>query len=279
MLSMNPRLLRRLESRVRSQLGLPPRWVHHTLLGKDLVVRAGTLRPETDYDDAWLYHCLRHAEVVFDVGANVGGSALLGLLCPNVRQLVLVEANPEALAMAAANLIRNGLSPRARFVSAFADEASDKLVEFWTVGTGAAGSAFQGHAVTAARAGSSQRVPTTTLDDLCDQFGVVPDFVKIDVEGAEANVLRGSTRCAAQERTRFLVEMHSPPELPMARNAELVLAWTSANGYVAWYLSEGTRLTSPQAIQHRGRCHLLLQPAAWPFPEWLAGIKQSTPLP
>lgn len=274
-----PKLLREIEVRVRSRLGLPSPWIVRSLLGQDLVVRWGTIRPETDYDDAWMYACLQHAEVMFDVGANVGGSALVGLLCPNIKQVVLIEANAEALSVAAENLIRNQLSARARFVSAFADEASDRTVDFWTIGTGAAGSMFEGAAVTAARQGTARRVPTTSLDELADRFALAPDFVKVDVEGAESNVLAGARAIARAAKTRFLVEMHSPPELPMAANAEKVLAWTKDVGYSAWYLSEGTKLDSPQPIAHRGRCHLLLQPASWMYPEWLRGIKQSTPLP
>ncbi|MDX2091171.1 MAG: FkbM family methyltransferase [Kofleriaceae bacterium] len=279
MRDQRPKLLRKLEARVRSRLGLPSPWMSTSLLGRELVVRWGTIRPETDYDDAWLYACLRHAEVVFDVGANVGGSALLGLLCSNIKQMVLIEANAEALSVAAQNLIRNQLSSRARFVGAFADETSDRTVDFWTIGTGAAGSMFQGAAVTAARAGSSQRVPTTSLDELAERFAVAPDFVKIDVEGAEGNVLRGARAVARGGKTRFLVEMHSPPELPMVANAQQVLAWCNEVGYAAWYLSKGVKLESPDLIAHRGRCHLLLQPAAWAYPEWLRGIEQSTPLP
>src|ERR1700733_3823313 len=94
--SPKPSFFRRVESRVRYQLGLPFPWVQQSLLGHDLVLRAGTLRDEPDYDDAWLFACLKHADVMFDVGANVGQSALMALLCRNIKQVVLVEANWEA---------------------------------------------------------------------------------------------------------------------------------------------------------------------------------------
>ncbi len=274
-----PAVLRRLESRVRNRLGLPFPWVKQALLGREVVLREHTIRAEIDYDDAWLHACTTHSEVMFDVGANVGQSALVGLLSPTIRQVVLVEANWEALALAAQNLIRNQLSSNARFVAAFAGDTSDATVDFWTVGTGAAGSMYQGHAQTAARAGSMLQVPTITLDDLCDVYQVVPDLVKIDVEGAEHKVLVGSTKLAAHKKTRFMVEMHSPPELPMAENAGLVLDWCKRVGYSAWYLKGEELLDGVAAIAHRGRCHLLLQPATWSYPEWLRGIKQSAPLP
>lgn len=272
-------MLRRIESRLRNRLGIPLPWVHQTLLGRELILRDGTIRDEIDYDDAWLCACVQQSKVMFDVGANVGQSSLMALLSPSIQKVVLVEANWEALAVAAQNLIRNGLSDKAHFVAAFAGEASDATVEFWTVGTGAAGSMYRGHALTAAKAGSMSRVPTIAIDDLCDRYGVTPDLVKIDVEGAEIKVLLGAKRCTKQKKTRFFVEMHSPPELSMVDNATQVLAWCKELGYVAWYMKGEQKLDTPEPIAHRGRCHLILQPADWEYPAWLRGIKQGSPIP
>jgi methylase of polypeptide subunit release factors len=53
-----------------------------------------------------------HAEIVFDVGANVGQAALIELSSATVREGILIEANPEALSIAAETIIRSGLSTR-----------------------------------------------------------------------------------------------------------------------------------------------------------------------
>lgn len=241
-------------------------------------MRDGGFDPDpdfVDYDDAWIFACAKHAKIAFDVGANVGQSALLMLTCANLEEVVLVEANQRALATAADNLIRNGLSPRARFVAAFASDAPDATIDLWTVGTGAAGSMYRGHAVSAASAGTVQQVRTTTLDELARRYRVCPDLVKIDVEGAEASVLAGSTHLVEQRKTRFLVEVHALPELSMARNTALILEWAARAGYAVWYLANGTKLESPEVVQHRGRCHVLLQPTDWAYPDWLVGIAQS----
>lgn len=242
------------------------------------MVRDGTLGTGPDYDDAWLLACARHATSMFDIGANVGKSALISLVCARVEKVVLVEPNVEALTVAAENLIRNHLSARAYFVPAFAADESDRIVNLFTIGTGAAGSMFEGHAVSAARAGSFQAVSTVTVDLLSSRYGIVPDFVKIDVEGAEASVLVGSRAVVEERKTRFLVEMHALPELAMSRNAALVLQWATRFGFAVWYPAKQLRLTTPEPIQHRGRCHLLLQPAEWEYPAWLKGIEQAAPL-
>ena len=272
--------IERAEVAVRARVGLPGPWVHRAVLGRDLVVRSGTFAEPLieDYDDAWMFACAQHATTVLDVGANVGQSAILMMLA-GASEVVLVEANPQALSTAAENLIRNRMSMACRFVCAFAAERSNEMVEFWSIGTGAASSMYQQHAKTASRSGTATKVPTITLDELSARYGMVPDLVKVDVEGAESKVLAGASDLASKMRTRLLVEMHSPPELPMSENANLVLSWCTDVGYAAWYLDKECSLTTAAQIEQRGRCHLLLQPKAWPYPEWLRGIRQSARLP
>lgn len=54
--------------------------------------------------------------------------------------------------------------------------------------------------------------------------------------------------------------------------------WCAEVGYGAWYLKEHVRLTQPEPIAHRGRCHLLVQPSDWEYPEWLRSIPQGAPV-
>lgn len=130
--------------RERIGLGLPFERIQ--VLGRQLNLRAGTLRKEPDYDDAWFLLCLQHAKVVFDVGANVGQGAVFECLLDNITDVVLVEANPKALAIASENLITNFLGEKVRFVCAYAGSENETSVRFWTVGSGAAGSSYPGHA-------------------------------------------------------------------------------------------------------------------------------------
>jgi FkbM family methyltransferase len=275
---VSSQLTQRTRSFVRRKLGFPPRLVQASVLGREFIVREGTVPAEIDYDYAWVLACALRSGVFFDVGANVGYDSLLALMSPTIKRVVLIEANPEALSVAAENLIHNQLAARASFVSAFAGDVDHSKVKFWTVGTGAAGSIHESHAATAARANSFIEVPTITIDTLCNELDLTPELVKIDVEGAEYEVLQGSKACAGKRQTRYLVEMHSNPQMTMATNTEKVMSWCRELGYQPWYLAEGCRLENPEQTEHRGRCHLLLQPADWPYPEYLIGIKQSAPL-
>lgn len=264
---------------LRSILGRPPRLVSANVLGQAVVVREGSIRPEPDYDDAWLVACALRSSVVFDVGTNTGQAALEMLIAnPAITEMVLIEPNVDALVVAAENLIRNAKALRTRFVAAFASATEGDPIEFWTIGTGSAGSRFRSHARSAAKAGLSRKVPLVTLDRLCESLRVVPDLVKIDVEGAEHEVLLGSAEIARKGQSRMLVEMHALAELPMHENAARVLDWCRSIDYRAWYLKEHAVLEAPEQIAHRGRCHLLLQPSSMTYPEWLTSLPQSAPV-
>lgn len=269
-----PLALKRLQSRVRTILGLPQALERTQILNRPLIVRSGAVREKPDYDDAWLFACAQHTQRIIDVRSNIGQAAILMLSTGHTQAITLVEANYKALVVAAENVLRNFPTLHVQLVCAFAGELDGGAIQFWTVGTGAAGSADPEHAKTAKRRGISYSIPTITLDKVAEKE--VPDLVKIDVEGAEVEVLKGSREIAAQKRTRFFVEMHRKGD--MSRNAKEILEWCVSNGYRAWYMAKHIELTDPAQISHRGRCHLLLQPMEWAYPEWLRGIAQGSPI-
>jgi FkbM family methyltransferase len=52
------------------------------------------------------------------------------------------------------------------------------------------------------------RVPAITLDSFSSGTGLRPDFLKMDVEGAEYDVLLGAKETIAQSRPKMLIELH-----------------------------------------------------------------------
>jgi FkbM family methyltransferase len=74
-------------------------------------------------------------------------------------------------------------------------------------------------------------VPCVTIDEVARSKGP-PDFIKIDVEGAESDVLRGAEAVFAHVKPRLLCEVHD------ALNHEFVERWLAARGYAAAWLED-----------------------------------------
>lgn len=241
---------------------------------KDHVYRVvkGTLREEADKDDAWIFHLGAHARIIFDVGSNIGQSSMLFLYHAQVERIFLIDPNPTALAVAAENLFMNNLmGMKASFIPAFLSDRVGDSVDFYTIGAGAAGSKYKHHAQSAAQVGAHFKVPTLTIDFLTDYYKVLPDLVKIDVEGAELEVLPGATMLASKQVTIFFVEIHSTNGI--VANTESIIQWCHANHYDAYYLKDHKTL-HPELIKERGRYHALLIPKDTPYPQYLKTIQQ-----
>ncbi len=240
------------------------------LNGKNLKTLKKTgINDKFDTDDFWFNSLAQNSTILYDVGCNVGKTALIALTNDNMKQVVLVDTNPEALCLANNNLIHNNYIHKSNSFLGFVSDKNDEELDFYTVGHGAAGSMFKSHAETASMMGMSIKVQTVTLDSLVVHFKSIPDFIKIDVEGAEIFVLNGAKEVAKSNKIKILVEMHSNKEITMTENTEKVLDWCKDVGYGAWYLSDKLKLVNSEPVKHRGRCHFLLIPFEDDFPEYL----------
>jgi len=145
---------------------------------------------------------VRPGAVALDVGANVGAySILLGRWVGAEGRVYAFEPSPETFAGLARHLALNGLAEVVTPVAAAASAATGR-------GTLSGGGVSGANRLDAGGTGPS--VETVSLDDFCAREGVVPHFIKIDVEGAELDVLRGAreTIRRAGEGLALFVEMH-----------------------------------------------------------------------
>lgn len=242
------------------------------ILSTTYIVRKGTIRNVIDKDEAWLFELSKNADIIFDVGSNIGQSTML-MMYNNPDKVVLVDPNPRALSVASENLIYNNLSHKAIFYNGFVGRKSGEIIDFYTIGSGEAGSKFRSFAKTANSMDSHFKVNTLTLDQISDETNLIPDLIKVDVEGAEADVLWGSVHIAKKQQTYFFVEMHSGEELSIIDNTNAILNWCSETNYKAIYLKEMCDL-SVSSIESRGRYHALLIPKHSEIPEGVKSIKE-----
>jgi FkbM family methyltransferase len=143
---------------------------------------------------------VRPGTVAWDVGAHIGFYTLLLSRCvgPDGR-VVAFEPDDSSLGALRAAVERNRLG-----------NVEIRSAAVWSH-VGRVG--FESHAGSpegwhgAVREGAEGSVPATTLD-LEAERGPAPDFVKIDVEGAEEHVLRGAGRLLTERRPVVLCEVH-----------------------------------------------------------------------
>jgi FkbM family methyltransferase len=187
--------------------------------------------------------------VALDVGANVGAyTLLLGQWVRPGGRVYAFEPAPEAFAGLSAHVRLNGLGDGVTCVRAAA-----------AASTGTATLAVDGlsgaNRLDASAGG--ERVETVTIDDFCRREGIRPSLLKIDVEGAELDVLRGAreTIREAGDALALFVEMHPTIWREMGIAAAEVRAELEAQGLRAVPLRDGVE--DPWALE--GECLRLVR--------------------
>jgi len=146
---------------------------------------------------------LKPGSVAIDVGAHVGATALvMAARCGPTGRVVAFEPDPEARSVLQRNIALNpGAGPIT--VEASACSASEGTATFYA--RGRSRSSLDGNAGDPSE--KPMTVQLTTLDAYTERTGIMPNLVKIDVEGAEVAVLRGAQRLLASDAT-ILCELH-----------------------------------------------------------------------
>lgn len=155
--------------------------------------------------------------VFVDIGANVGNHSLFVGLYLRPERIIPFEVNPTAVAILTANLAANGLEP---------------LCELDHLGLGLSDHRGRAGKVVAPaqnlggariRPGGAGAVKLRKGDAFLADRRV--DFIKIDVEGMEMDVLRGLAATIAASKPRLFVEVDNV-------NRDAFLAWVDANRYL-----------------------------------------------
>jgi FkbM family methyltransferase len=151
--------------------------------------------------------------VAYDVGANAGYYTLLlsHLVGPSGR-VYAFEPLPENVVNLTHHIHINDLRNCEVVEVAVSDRPG--LAGFHAAASNSMGALVDGEAVL--------RVPTITLDGLVDQAGfMAPDFVKMDVEGAEGMVLAGAQGVLSSRASMWFIALHGPEPAKVATKALL----------------------------------------------------------
>ena len=104
------------------------------------------------------------------------------------------------------------------------------------------------------------QVPVETIASAARRLGVVPDWIKLDIEGFELEAVLGSREFLREHRPRILMELHLRYLEQRQRSARLLVEALEECGY-AFYSYAGQRLRPAQIYDSPlANIHVLVQP-------------------
>jgi FkbM family methyltransferase len=176
--------------------------------------------------------------MLFDVGAHRGLFSLVHCALSPDHRAVLFEPSPSLAKDARGLLALNGFDGRAEVrACGVGDRAGRRQIVEDALG----------FAIDAQRgAAGAEAVEFTTIDDEWRRTGVAPSIVKIDVEGAEAEVVRGAAALLRDVRPVLFLELHMDELERRGESTGALLAQLTAAGYR--FTDSGGRPRSPRSL-------------------------------
>ncbi len=188
----------------------------------------------------------RSKTTLVDVGALHGLFSLAFVHGRPEARAVAVEPEPSACEVIAAHLRSNGIANVALAKVAVGAEA------------GAIPMVLRGPHLEAVSEPESRSSPaevlaiaSTTVDDLCRELDLHADIMKIDVEGYELHVLRGSERVLREDRPDIMLELHPEQIARLGGSVGDLVGYLADLGYRFRDLRGGP--IPRQRLQQRGR--------------------------
>jgi FkbM family methyltransferase len=234
-----PAMLRNQDGRIQKGLG---RGLRFNGANSAVGFLLGTHDLEVQYA---LFRLLRPGMTVYDIGANVGFTALLAAkqVAPGGRVICF-----EPLAGNAERIVHNASLNGFRFIQVrrTAVGREDGEAEF-VLSRSPTWGRLAGAGTTPLQAGVI-RVPVRSLDSLAhDDHLPPPDLIKMDVEGAEAEVIAGGQAFLAKARPVLVIELHHTYQevLESLKGLDYTVRFLARTGDVATTGGEFQVLASP----------------------------------
>ncbi len=161
----------------------------------------------------WIESHVRPGDVFYDIGANVGAYALIAAKVSDQQaRIYAFEPGFNTFASLCHNVLIN-VCQQCVFPLpiALSDRTGLARFKYRTVSAGGASHALGNRALAPAEGDApaavyEQQILAYRLDDVIEQFGLpVPSHIKLDVDGAECEVLRGAPKLLANPRLRTLL--------------------------------------------------------------------------
>jgi FkbM family methyltransferase len=153
----------------------------------------------------YLIKTLKKGDIFFDIGANQGYySILASALVGNFGKVYSFEPDPRNISVLMKNKRENVV-----VIEKAVNDSSGKLDFYSVVGISGV-SSFDVKYISEYRYRKIQ-VEAITLDFFCSSEKIVPNYIKIDVEGAEEKVLVGASELLTENSPIILLEVWFKP--------------------------------------------------------------------
>lgn len=155
----------------------------------------------------WIESELKEGMTFVDIGPNVGYYTLLGSRCVGTSgKVVALEPDPDVLAILRRNIEINRVG-NVQLIHGAASESCGRAK------LGRARSSSYCTGLYCEDAVDWIDVPRYSLDALINELGIgAVDLVKLDVEGAELEVIEGMSQLLRVNHPRLIMELHGPLE-------------------------------------------------------------------
>jgi FkbM family methyltransferase len=192
--------------------------------------------------------------VCWDIGANIGYyTCLLGQSVGPTGRVVAFEPARETRERLAHNIGLNKLANVEVSPLALGGAEGVARIHYRDAGL------FEGTASLSERRGQtgSEEVQVATLDSLLTRFGA-PDFLKIDVEGAQLDVWRGGRGFFSSRHPLVLAELRDSADPAVLAAIE---ATVRGYGYVIFSIHKGCRVSETPRLAAGGPRNYMLAKA------------------
>lgn len=142
---------------------------------------------------------------LLDVGSSTGCYSLLAVHIPGLKVWAF-EPVPLTCAVLRANVALNNLGGRVKVVGKAVSNYHGVGTLHAVIDDGGKGVSIVDGTPAYHKKCEQSRVSVTTIDGYCKRYGIVPTFIKVDVEGGEKFVLEGAKETIEKHRPFLLFE-------------------------------------------------------------------------
>lgn len=179
---------------------------------------------------------VRPGATVFDIGAHIGILALIAAQrAGSGGRVFAFEPSPDTIRVLRQHVRLNADGAPIEVIPAVVSDRRGSMT-FFTYGESMAASISRANVevlneqrLTAPA--TEVTVEAVTIDDFAAEHGVVPDVIKIDIEGAELRALRGAERTLREHSPVIFCEIHPNQMRNCGDSVEELRAYVESLGY------------------------------------------------